>query len=201
MVGILPDFAGAGQRYGILTAEVFYGAGVFKIKGRRIFAQKLITMIQRIQSLYLALCATVLVLAFFFPLLTYIDNSQIYLEVFISGLRDSSSPAVEAGKSLLLGLQIVTAGAVLLSVLSIFLYKNRPAQLKLVRFLAGLILVDIALVFFQVGGMLSALTGIETDFNHPAIYLMLAGLVFAVLAFRGIRKDEAMVRSADRLRP
>ncbi|HOI88569.1 MAG TPA: DUF4293 family protein, partial [Lentimicrobium sp.] len=78
-------------------------------------------MIQRIQSLYLALCATVLVLAFFFPLLTYIDNIQIYLEVYISGLRDSSSPAVEAGKSLLLGLQIVTAGAVLLSLLSIFL--------------------------------------------------------------------------------
>ncbi|HCT72129.1 MAG TPA: DUF4293 domain-containing protein, partial [Bacteroidales bacterium] len=41
---------------------------------------------------------------------------------------------------------------------------------------------------------------IEADFNHPAVYLMLVSLVMYVLAFRGIRKDEALVRAADRLR-
>ena len=157
-------------------------------------------MIQRIQTLYLAIGAIALSVAYFLPLLTFIDNNQIYLEVYIKGLVDSSSPSLGISENILIGLQIVVIAVIVMSVLCIFLYKNRKSQLKLVRFLVGLLLVAIALMFFQLGSAITKATGIEEDFNHPAVYLMLVSLVMYVLAFRGIRKDEALVRAADRLR-
>lgn len=157
-------------------------------------------MLQRIQSVYLFVGAALLGIAFFFPMLSFTDNNQIFIEVFLKGIRDYSSPAVGLSNNILLGVQLVTAVIVILSLWCIFQYKNRKLQLKLIRFLIGLLLIDIALVFFQLGSSIGKATGTEANFNHAPVYLMLASLVLFVLAFRGVRSDEEKVRAADRLR-
>ena len=88
----------------------------------------------------------------------------------------------------------VSAG--LLLFVAIFLYKNRPAQLKFT-------LVSILLIIGGViaGGLLLSQSLAADQFQFAfGVALPVLGMVFALLARRGISKDEKLVRSADRLR-
>ncbi|HPG33335.1 MAG: DUF4293 domain-containing protein [Lentimicrobiaceae bacterium] len=156
-------------------------------------------MIQRIQTLFLVLAAVVLSMAFFFPLITYIDG-QVWLEVFLKGIKDNSAPVFGLSNKLLLPLQIINGITILLAIASVFLYKNRKSQMKMVRMGIVLTLVNIALVFFYFANVLARITSMAPDFNHTAIYLILVGLVMFVMANRFIMKDEKLVKAADRLR-
>lgn len=157
-------------------------------------------MIQRIQSVYLALAAIILAAVFFFPVITFINDSQVWLEVLLKGFKDYSSPKLGLSNNLLLPLQILNAVIIILAVASIFLYKNRKSQIKFVRLAIVLTLVVVALVFFYYASILGKITSTEPDFNHSGVYLILVALVMFVLANRGILKDEKLIRAADRLR-
>jgi len=157
-------------------------------------------MIQRIQSVYLALAAMALAAAFFFPIITYINEGQIWLEILLKGIKDFSSPQLELSNKLMLPLQILSGIIILLAVSSVFLFHNRKSQIKMVRLGIVLTLVVIALIFFYYANVLAKITSTEPDFNHPGIYLILVALVMFVMANRGIQKDEKLIRSADRLR-
>lgn len=157
-------------------------------------------MIQRIQSLYLALAAIALAAAFFFPVITYINEGQIWLEVLLKGMNDFSSPTLGLSSKLMLPLQILNGIIIVLAVTSVFLYKNRNSQIKMVRLGIVLTLVVIALIFFYYANILAKITSTEPDFNHTGIYLILVALVMFIMANRGIMKDDKLVRAADRLR-
>ncbi|MFH1118667.1 MAG: DUF4293 domain-containing protein [Bacteroidota bacterium] len=157
-------------------------------------------MIQRIQTLFLAIASLTMAIAFFFPIITYINEGQIWLEVYLKGIRDNSSPQLEIGNSILLPLQVLCILTIVLAVFAIFLYKNRKSQMKMVRFGIVLILVAIALIFFYYANVIAKATLTEPDFNHVGIYLLLVSLIMFVMANRFILKDEKLVRAADRLR-
>ena len=83
--------------------------------------------------------------------------------------------------------------------ITIFLFKKRKLQMRFCNF-------NIILFFVF---LLCGLTGVfvEGDIQHSGItdfklgaWLCLAGIFFNVMARRGIRKDEELVRSMDRLR-
>ena len=83
---------------------------------------------------------------------------------------------------------------------SIFTYKNRKRQkhfctgnilLYIIFLLGALLLIQLEHQFFQHFDLL--------EFRLGAL-LPVAGIVFNILAVRGIRKDEALLRSMDRLR-
>jgi len=101
---------------------------------------------------------------------------------------------------MLLPLQIITAVSVVLAFSAIFLYKNRRSQLRFVKFGIVLLLVEIALIFFYYSNLIGAATNAAPDYNHPAMYLILAALILYVLANRSIASDEKLVKAADRLR-
>ena len=157
-------------------------------------------MIQRLQTVYLAIAAIALTVAFFFPLITFINEGQIWFNVFLKGYQDYSAPKLEISSLTLLPLQIINALSIILAVSTIFLYKNRKLQMKLARLGIVLTLVLIALIFFYFANMLAKITSTAPDFNQVGIYLLLIGLIMFVLANRGIMKDEKLVRAADRLR-
>jgi len=157
-------------------------------------------MIQRIQTVFLAIAAAAIAASFFFPIITYINEGQIWLEVLLKGLKDNSSPSLGLSNKLLLPLQILNGIIIILAVASIFLYKNRKSQMKFVRFGIVLIMVVIALIFFYFANVLAKITSTEPNFNHTGIYLILFALLMLILANRGIVKDDKLVRSADRLR-
>lgn len=92
------------------------------------------------------------------------------------------------------GLIAALALAGILALVSVFLYKNRPLQAKLTAFSVVCTLLGAAFaawLFFQSG----ASAGVQ-----PGAFLVLPVAVFAWLAIRHIKKDEKLVRSADRLR-
>jgi hypothetical protein len=136
-------------------------------------------MIQRIQTLYLILAAGISAgLIFVFHLWTNNDDVKIfvidnymYLAMFI--------------------------GSAVLSLISIFTYKNRKSQFVLGR-------LNILLNFILLGIFVTQslnLSG-ETNVSEKGIGILLPifSIVCLVLANKAIKKDEDLVKSVDRLR-
>lgn len=155
-------------------------------------------MIQRIQSVYLLLTA---ILSFLFlkgSIITFIDRSGYLIKMtFNQIIRESPVAAVEILEKTF----AVTLFIILIPVLSaiiIFIFKNRNLQKRLVRFL---IIVVIAFIFTS---CLYAYI-IITKYNSEIVpgfkmVIPLLQLIFSVLAYRGIIKDDNLVKSYDRLR-
>ena len=154
-------------------------------------------MIQRIQTVYLVIVALLLITTVVFPggivlasLEAGEDSYMLFTEKLMNGETEVSIPYGLIG-ALLLGL--------LLSVYSIMQYKNRKFQMKLVQAAMFVQLVFGALVFFYADQM----SGMATDgvvSYKPVLGVLILNLVLYFLALRGIKKDDALVRSADRLR-
>lgn len=102
-----------------------------------------------------------------------------------------------APESLLL-LTLITL-SVLLSLGTVFLFRNRPLQKKLC--LTGTLISAgiIALEVVQVEGLRKTLTPVSGLWQFGALMPLLM-MVCYILAFIGIRKDEALIKSLDRLR-
>ncbi len=86
----------------------------------------------------------------------------------------------------------------ILSVTALFLFKKRKIQLKL----AGVIIL---LIIVFIGLMLYHLFWVAGKYQADLVpgykmFIPLLILVFGILAYRGIKRDENLVRSYDRLR-
>ncbi|MDZ7717976.1 MAG: DUF4293 family protein [Balneolaceae bacterium] len=135
-------------------------------------------MIQRPQTFYL-IFASLLNFAVFF-------NS-----VYSKAMAD---PAVWIGYGTAISLTL----ALVIALGSVFLYKNRPLQLKIVKI--GTYIQIVALGFGT--GVLFSLGGFGTFLWQESIGVALITLSLAMfwLAGRGIKKDEELVKSMDRIR-
>ena len=158
-------------------------------------------MIQRIQSLYLLVVAVACVLLFFFPMIEYISPGGTF-KLFATGMRSYSDVPGILFFWQTFPLIILVTGSFALSVITIFLFRKRKLQFQLVNVNVLINVLMIALVFLVyskffehrlVGG------GIQASYQF-GMYIPLISLVFLVLASRAIRKDEALVKSSDRLR-
>ncbi len=137
-------------------------------------------MIQRIQSLWLALAAAATFFSIKLP--------------FYSGIFQNLTTQINlTGQStfLLLIFSVLTG---VISILSIFLFKKRKLQLKVG--LAALLVsfITILLYFLEVKKYTSGVYALS-------MLVILAVPIFLILALRGIYKDEKLVKSLDRLRP
>lgn len=153
-------------------------------------------MIQRIQSVFLALIPVVIGVMFFFPLATF-KGVEGTFTLWMTGFcvdEGAASPAVQTWFIPLIG--ILSA---LLSVVVIFLYKNRLLQLRLNRFVSITIILFIAAIFFTVDRTVKNADLVGYAYNIGA-YLSLVPPFLVYLANGRIRKDEMKVRAADRLR-
>ncbi len=158
-------------------------------------------MIQRIQSVYLAIVAIASVLLFFFPLADYYNELQGNYKFFIYGLRSMDpEPGVSFSAFFTFPLVMLAVISFLLSLITIFMYKKRILQIRLCAFnvLANIVLIMV--IFFFYAPKIQEMTKVEPGYNYVGMIMPLISLVFLILANRAIRKDEAMVKSADRLR-
>lgn len=158
-------------------------------------------MIQRIQTLYLALAFIALALLFAFPLAQFFAENGAFV-FSVKGLKNMVPGEPNAFNPLVFLPLILTAiGIGLLAVFTIFQFKNRSFQVKLTNI--G-VLASIALImgiFFLYIPMIEKKIGIVPDYSKAfGIYLPLVALVFMVMANRAIKRDDKLVRSADRLR-
>ena len=138
-------------------------------------------MIQRIQSVWLLLAAAAAFASLQFP--------------FYNGLTEAGKPLVYVTAQSNLLLLILTAGVGLASLIAIFLYKNRKMQSRIVLIALLVSVINLVLFFMQTQKFLPG----QGNYNLTAIFAIVAP-VLLILAMRGIKKDEKLVKSLDRLR-
>lgn len=183
-------------------------------------------MIQRVQSILLALTAVTIALLFRFPISTYVAepgiqnytvNAKLNLipqaaptmnDQILAGSgtvnMDPSLGNVQTWPMIVLALLVAA-----LSLAAIFMYKNRVLQLRVVAFAFLLNVIYEGLIFlFYVDkfgkGVETFANSLQCGVTHTAYaagtWIPIASIVLLFLAQRAIRKDEMKVRAADRLR-
>lgn len=136
-------------------------------------------MIQRIQTIYLFLAALVSAgLIFVFDLYTNMAGVSVYAEDHL----------------VVFGLFILSA---VISLVSIFLYKNRKLQFMLGRLN---IILNLILLGLFVYWSLNLSGEILISEKGIGMLIPIISIVFLVLANKAIKKDEDLVKSVDRLR-
>lgn len=155
-------------------------------------------MIQRIQSIYLLLTtiASGLLLNGSFLKFSTTEGSDIVMK--FNGIYQTAG---EKGIELIvktIPLTVVSVLIPVISLLTIFLYKNRKLQIKSALALIILEVLLIAAVAYY------ALTFIQNNNVSPVpvikTFIPFVTIILSILACRGIKKDEDVVKSYDRLR-
>ena len=138
-------------------------------------------MIQRQQTLWLLLATVAALLTFMFP---FVVGDEMQKNLAVRRIVDAGSHFV---------LMILTGASLVLSTVTIFLFKDRKLQMKLC--IAG-ILVSVLIIVFYISEM--------RKLSHTTLALA-SVLPFAILAgyfmaWRNIRKDEKLIKTLDKLR-
>ena len=159
-------------------------------------------MIQRIQTVYLALAFIAMLAMFYFPLASFIGGTNDHLIYYVYNVKSempSGNPEIPSFFTYpILALAVLAS---LFSFMAIFMYKNRRMQMKLVRGSIILILAMIAVFFFYATPLLEKASGLVGFAEYDiGTYMPLIAFVFLFLANRAIMSDEKLIRSADRLR-
>lgn len=157
-------------------------------------------MIQRIQSLYLFLIVVLGVLTCFMPLMEIFDSSYAWLgQLKALGIMSLGEEGARVFSHYTFGLFLMSVVIPMIALFTIFLYKRRMVQIRLMVFdlvlmvgYYGLLAWSCYSAYNLVGGEVRSIT--------IASAFMLVNIVLAIMAIHRIRKDEALVRSLDRLR-
>lgn len=150
-------------------------------------------MIQRIQSIYLLLAFVCLLLMNFWPIASF-GPAIVNLQGVVSQSDIALEPILDLQYSYL------QLPLMLLTLITIFLFKDRKKQMLLARLdyllvLAFIVWMQIDLErFSEQSGQ-----GIQVSYDIST-FLPVIALAFLLLAHRAIKKDEELVRSLDRLR-
>lgn len=145
-------------------------------------------MIQRIQTIFLFLAAITFIALFYLPFATTDVAAGTMLADKLYTVEDH----------ILLGGLCLLGG--ILSLVAIFLFKNRPMQLRVGYIL---IIVAIFIVFVAIGLFILESQQYASTVNISegfGIGMPILTIILIVFANRFIRKDEKTVRSMDRLR-
>lgn len=153
-------------------------------------------MIQRLQSIYLAIITLLMIIVFFLPLGTFSDGtSELLVTLFGYQQMGEGTQTVVCTWPL-----VALIGATgLLSFVTIFLYKNRKMQLRLSNIGSLLIFVFYLAFAYYAYDFRGDSEEMKMVFK-PALILPVISLLLYYSAIRKIKADEALIRSLDRLR-
>lgn len=155
-------------------------------------------MIQRIQTVYLLLATVLMSLTLFLPLATIWQGGN---EIVIKAWFADGTVGFKAPLPLYLG--ILLSVATLLPLVTIFLYKKRMTQIRLCVSEIVLLLGSALFIALYCYRMCDVLAELMQDLNFTlgfAALMPVVAIIPMILAIRGIAKDEALVRSLDRIR-
>lgn len=154
-------------------------------------------MIQRIQTFYLVIIVALLAVMLFVPLAWFANEAGTF-NLYAFSLQ--SADGTVAQSTVYLGILLILA--LILPLVTIFLYRRRLLQIRLcvveMVLLFGTIVMEV-IYYFLSRRVFSELALHHQGFK-PAIALPVVALLFAFLAARAIFRDEMLVRSADRIR-
>jgi drug/metabolite transporter (DMT)-like permease len=139
-------------------------------------------MIQRIQTVWLSFAAICAVLTYRFP---FYSGNKLPLDP-----TGKQNTLVASSNFLIL---VFTAGLIAGTIAIIFMYKNRKQQMWLVAAAVLLSVINLILYFNEIKKFTSGEMSLGSVFSF-------AIPIFLLLAIYGIRKDEKLIKSLDRLR-
>ena len=143
-------------------------------------------MIQRIQSLWLLLSALMVVLLSRLP-------------VYTGTLADGTVKHLMTAERL--HLMVLALLLIIFPLITLFLYKNRTAQKKLI-WLHVLLCLLLLLFFYMAKDAFVA--GQQPAFSSSryglAVIVPVGCIILDVLAYRGVRADEKLIKAADKFR-
>ena len=120
--------------------------------------------------------------------------------VFVGGLLQESSGKEEVINSQP-GIFAVNLLLALMPIVAIFLFKNRKFQLKLSSSAMLSYTAFVVLMAITISENMKLVKGFQGEGSYTwGIALPFVAVIFLFLASRAIRKDENLVKSADRLR-
>jgi len=151
-------------------------------------------MIQRIQTVYLILTTFIAILFLSGDIFSFENGTSLSFTGMIEKIGSTNMENVGHNWFLIVLLFTIPV----LSFVLVLLYKKRKLQLKMTLLLIGLILVTCGTLGYYCYDYLNN-SSTEIVLSYRLI-LPLLMLIFSILAYRGIRKDEEIVRSYDRLR-
>ena len=153
-------------------------------------------MIQRIQTLYLFISFILMLMMYFFPLAEILSSEgQLYTFRF-DGLYyiDHQSVYIQTVPTIIL-LSVIVA----INFATIFFYKHRITQMRISFFNILLMLGFVGLSYFYVSDFSSHLEAKALTYKLFDAFPFVSA-IFSYLAIRAIGKDEALIRSIDRIR-
>ena len=158
-------------------------------------------MIQRLQTVYLAIVAILCAVGLFGTLGRFSAGTQIVAT--FNNFTFSAPNVLESAGPYVLGVLLILV--FVLSIFSVLLFRKRMRQLRLTIFstilLVGYVACFVYFTWIYSGKLELAMPDSDVSFNLalPALYPVVS-IILNILAIRGIRKDEALVRSLDRIR-
>ena len=147
-------------------------------------------MIQRIQTVSILLAIAGLVVFLFLPFAQGVSPDA---GLSIIDLLKPENAKLLFGVGFMAGIDL----AILILLISLFLFKNRPRQYRMISVAT---LISLLVAGFAAAAMLIPGIGLPL-LNHPvALAFPPVSILFLLLANRQIKKDEQLVRSVDRIR-
>ncbi|MEN6589191.1 MAG: DUF4293 domain-containing protein [Proteiniphilum sp.] len=150
-------------------------------------------MLQRIQTLFLLLAAAAMLIASVTPLAFFMHNGdKVVFEAMGIYLNDVFNDSTW-------GLFVVGTISSVLSLITVFLYKQRMLQIRLSIFNIVL-MIGFYLYFGFVLYKLFSVESVQFQKVGVGIIMPVIALILTVLAIRKIGADEVLIRSLHRLR-
>lgn len=147
-------------------------------------------MIQRIQTLYLLVSAILIAFLFVLPFAEIMNDGAIYLFDYKGISLDGGVKEDGMSIAVLIGIILGLHGFAILS------YKNRIRQMRVIVFTILIMLGLFGMFFFFT---YYSFSGAKVSFKIGMVFPLVA-IVLDYLAIRAIGKDEALIRSIDRIR-
>ena len=147
-------------------------------------------MIQRIQTVYLLISAILVGLLFLFPFAEIAKDGAVYLFNFKGIMLDGTIKENGFAISGLIGIILVMHG------FAIFSFKTRIRQIRIIVFSVLLMLGLFGMFLFFTYYTFS---DVRISFKISMAFPLVA-IILDYLAIRAIGKDEALIRSIDRIR-
>lgn len=155
-------------------------------------------MIQRIQSLYLALAIILLMLLIKFPYSSFVSPEGKLYELGFYGLISQPEGFQVLTPTINISYPILITIIILLCVVAIFFYKKRNIQVKICHTILVSIII-LAIAEYTVFNEVRSQNWKYGSFTIYSYIPYIAGLL-VYLARNSIRKDEELVKSIDRIR-
>lgn len=156
-------------------------------------------MIQRKQTLFLLAAVIAYVVCLFLPVGGIIPEGMC-TDTSVHCLGTVSDETGIHFDATCIPLFLLCAVSAILSLVTIFMYKNRKLQMNLcgiTLLFSVLWYVDYLVMYFGLVGLENVEGKLQPEFGAC---LPLIGLIFVAMARKGVSDDEKLVRAADRIR-